>query len=421
MKNKHSAITNTRLTAFNILSLVEKGQFAQELIDRSLKNNDFTKKDRKLLPQLVYGTLRYKGSLDTLIKQKMSIENRIILRLAGFQLIYLDKVPHHAIVNESVELAKIVSSRKSVGFINAILRQWTSTDIKIKIPDPKSNYVKYLSVKYSFPEWLARRWLKEYAGKNTEKLCEYYNTIPEIVIRVNTLKTTPEELRKSISLLETTHPLGFILRSEDSIVELPEFKEGLFQIQDTSSMFVVDLLNIKPDMSVLDLCAAPGGKTCYIAQLMQNKGKVVAVDRTKEKVKLINDNCKRLGIDIVRTVISDGNKLQEKNFDRVIVDAPCSNTGVLNRRIEVRWRLMQSDFERLSQIQLRILESGARALKVNGMLVYSTCSIDKEENQNVVNKFLSANPNFKLQETVQKLPHIDLIDGIYAAKIVKMN
>lgn len=380
--------------AFQILQKVSKGRFAQDLL---LEVPDLFSKDRALLTQLVYGTIRYQGALDKIIPRNTSLVNRIILRLAGYQMFFLTKIPKYAIVNESVELAKYY--RGAPGFINAILRKWCA--------DPPK-----LADRYSHPDWLVKRWIKLFGKEETEKLCEFNNQIPPIIVRINTSKSIPDNILQHLE--KTQHLLGYILKDRTSVKELL----GYFQVQDISSMSIVDLLLPKPDMRILDLCASPGGKTCHIAQLMQNKGEIIAVDISREKIELIEENCNRLGINIVKTVIGNGRKVQLGKFDRILVDAPCSNTGVLRRRIEARWRLKPSDFERLHNIQLALLENMAGQLKSNGRLVYSTCSIDPLENEEVVEKFLKKHSNFRLVDKVNKIPHIDNMDGVFGAAIV---
>lgn len=386
--------------AFEILLKVQKGRFAQDLLEEI---SGLSSKDIRLLTQLVYGTIRYQGALDKIIPTRISIENRIILRLAGYQLFFLTKIPKYAIVNESVELAKKFSTSKSTGFINAVLRNWCRNPPEIQD-------------RYSHPDWLVKRWIGIFGKEETEKLCEFNNQIAPLYVRINTLKSIPSHILQQFE--KTIHPLGY--RAKKSFSELEGFREGYFQVQDISSMSVVDLLDANPDMRVLDLCASPGGKTCYIAQIMQNRGEIIAVDVSEEKVRLIEENCNRLGVRIVKTVIGDGREVNLGKFDRILVDAPCSNTGVLRRRVEARWRLKPGDFQRLAKLQLELLENACRQLKQGGKLLYSTCSIDPVENEEVVEKFLNRHSDFRLEGKIKKLPHIDNIDGVFGALFGKI-
>lgn len=382
-----------RSLAFEILRKVHRGRFAQDLLEET---PDLPVRDRALLTQLVYGTIRYQGALDKIIPPNTPLVNRIILRLAGYQLFFLTRIPKYAIVNESVELARQYGGSKS--FINAILRKWC-------------NSAPVINDRYNHPNWLVKRWIRLFGKEETERLCEFNNQIAPLVVRINTLKAIPSEAFKQFE--KTGHPLGFVLKDRRQI----DFSKGFFQAQDISSMYIADLLDVKPGMQVLDLCASPGGKTCHIAQLMDNKGEIIAVDTSREKIELIEENCDRLGITIVKTIAGDGRKLDLGRFDRILVDAPCSNTGVLRRRIEARWRLRPSDFQRLARLQLELLENAARQLKPGGKLVYSTCSIDKSENEEVVEKFLSRNKDFRLVDALKKFPPADNMDGVFGALI----
>lgn len=414
MKERNLAAETVRSAALRILLEVEKGKYAQGLV------NSFpgAEKDKRLLGQLVYGTIRHQGTLDTFIKQKTSKVNQLILRIAAFQMLYLDRIPDYAIVNESVNLAKKFSTQKSAGFINAILNNWLRSRPQLDLPNPQKDFTNYLAVKYSFPVWLIKRWLNNFSKQDVEKLCMFYNEIPPLLIRVNTLKTTALELQGILQTKTTVHSLSLQLETSGAIEKLAGFKEGLFQVQDIANLFVVDSVEVKPGMRVLDLCAAPGGKACYLAQLMQNQGEIVAVDLSAEKINKIKENAERLGINNICIVKTDGRKIAEGKFDRVLVDTPCSNTGVLRRRVEVRWRLRKDDFFRLNKLQLELLSAGARSLKDDGVLVYSTCSVDSEENEGVINNFLLKNPHFKLKNSFQKLPFRDQMDGVYAAQLV---
>lgn len=382
-----------RSLAFKILQKVEKGNFAQDLLEEV---SDITDRDRSLLTQLVYGTIRYQGALDKIIPPNNPLVNRIILRMAGYQLFFLSRIPKYAVVNESVELAKEFSTTKTSKFINAVLRNWCRHPPKI-------------TDKYSHPDWLVKRWENLFGKEDIEKLCKFNNEIPPIIVRKNTLRSIPKGVLEQLEV--TSHPLGFVLKKPIG------FKDGYFQAQDISSMYIVDLLDVKPGMRILDLCASPGGKTCHMAQLMQNKGEVIAVDVTKEKIKRLEENCERLGVTIVKTVVSDGKQVDLGKFDRILVDAPCSNTGVFRRRLEVRWRLKPSDFQRLAKIQLELLENASRQLKLDGKLVYSTCSIDPIENEGVIEMFLKKHSNFTLAETIKKTPYRDNMDGVFGAKV----
>jgi len=391
---------SVRFIAFKILEKVEKGSFAQDLLDEVPSINH---KDRALLTNLIYGTIRHQGAIDSIIQQNISLNNKIILRIAAFQLLFLSRIPEYAIVNESVNLAKKVSSKKSAGFINAVIRNWCRN--RPKIED-----------KFSHPEWIIKRWTNLFGQEETQKFCQFNNEIPPVFVRINTLKTVPSQVMSQFK--KTIHPFGYKLIEKGHVSGLPGFKEGMFHVQDLSSMFLVDLMDVHAGMRVLDLCASPGGKTCSIAELMNNSGEIIAVDISNEKIKVIEENIKRLGINIVKTKVGDGAKIKLGHFDRILIDAPCSNTGVFRRRVEARWRLREDDFKRLQKTQMQLLENVKDQLNPGGKLVYSTCSVDPIEDEEVVDMFLLKNKNFKLFKTMKKLPFKDDMDGVFGAVMV---
>ena len=386
-----------RRKAFEILVKAERGEFARDLLEGE---DRITGKDRGLLTQIVYGTIRYQGALDRIIQPHIPIENRIILRIAAYQLIYLSRIPRYAIVNESVDMAKIYSTIRSSRFINAVLRKWCRE-------------VPQVDEKYTHPEWLRKRWIRQLGHRQAEKLCSFNNQIPPLMVRINTLKVAPLSVKKQFKKIG--HPLGYATEIDGPVSKLRGFKEGYFQVQDISGMYVGDMVDVRPGMRVLDLCAAPGGKTCHIGQKMRNRGEIVAVDVSANKIDKIKENCRRLGIKNIKTVVGDGRKINLGRFDWILVDAPCSNTGVLRRRIEARWRLRQDDFKRLAKLQLELLDNAARQVKRKGKIVYSTCSIDKEENRDVVEKFMKNHHGFRLQKVLIRTPYKDDMDGVYAA------
>jgi 16S rRNA (cytosine967-C5)-methyltransferase len=391
---------NVRFLVFKILEKVEKGEFAQDLLDETPV---IPPNDRALLTNLVYGTLRHQGAIDKIIQPNISLINKIILRIACFQLFFLSRIPEYAIVNESVNLAKKVSSQKSAGFVNAVIRNWCRN--KPKIED-----------KYSHPEWIIKRWVNLFGEKETELFCKCNNEVPPLYVRINPLKSVPNAVMAQFE--KTPHPYGFKLTEKGSVANLLGFKDGMFHVQDLSSMYLVDLLDARPGMHVLDLCASPGGKTCSIAECMNNTGEIIAIDVSEKKVSVIEDNCKRLGISIVKTKIGDGTNIKLGSFDRILIDAPCSNTGVFRRRVEARWRLKPDDFKRLQKTQMQLLENAKDQLKPGGKLLYSTCSVDPTEDEEVIDGFLSKNKNFKLGEIVKKLPFKDNMDGVFGAVLI---
>ena len=342
---------NVRALAAQVLIAAEK-QFVDEALEAQ-RGAALSRRDKALLTTLAYGVTRWKRELDWLIDrcaQRVHPEIRQHLRIALFQMRHLDKIPRHAAVNEAVELAKGVS-RKSAGFVNAVLRKAAD----MELPDT-------VGVRTSHPDWLIERWRRRYKGRDLDGILAADNAILPLTIRPNPLKAT-----------------GPIEVEGDPAAD-PRFDEGLYTVQDETSMKVAPLLDPKPTERILDLCAAPGGKTTHLAELMGGKGLVVAVD-LPDRIGLVAESAKRLGLANIECVAGDGATVAFKApFDGILVDAPCSNSGVLSRRPDVRWRLKEKDISGAVEVQRRLLENAARLLKPYGRLVYSTCSLEPEEN-----------------------------------------
>jgi 16S rRNA (cytosine967-C5)-methyltransferase len=419
------------------------GEFTENLLDRALAGARLLPADRGLCQELVYGVVRWQAALDWLIaqktggrEQKPGLQN--LLRLGLYQIFWLDRIPAHAAVHETVELAKHGGFGQQAGFINAILRgclRETDATRKLladlKATDPATGC--------SHPEWLVARWQKYFGADKTAQLLEWNSTPPKTFARVNTLKfsgtgETPVPLPRNTGDLLTRwreenvdydfvrrdwleENLVFELKSYPSLNSLASFRDGWFYVQDPGTLLAPRELGAQPGETVLDLCAAPGGKTTYLAQLMNNDGKIVACDISEDRLKLIRENCARLGVTCVETTQNLKLKIQNLKFDRILVDAPCSNTGVLRRRVDLRWRISPAEILRLRQTQLDLLKLAATKLKPGGVLVYSTCSLEPEENSEVVKEFLATHSDFKLGAERALLPFADSVDGAYIARL----
>jgi 16S rRNA (cytosine967-C5)-methyltransferase len=420
-----------REIAVRVLALRGKsGQYVEQLLERELARHRLSAQDRGLCQELVFGITRWQGTLDWLVARKtegraQNAKIRLLLQLGLYQLFWLQRIPDHAAVHETVELGKRLGFGARAGFINAILRgyardrdQTRSVLEELKVSDP--------AIGYSHPEWLVRRWQSRWGRENMLQVLRWNNTPPQVFARMNRLKTDAPGLverwrkegiefeQRSYGWAETG--LVFELRSYPPLAECESFQDGLFYIQDPSTLLAVEQLAPRPGEMILDLCAAPGGKTTFIAQLMGNRGRVVAHDAQAGRLKLVDENCRRLGVTCVETVTALDSGTE---FDRILIDAPCSNTGVLRRRVELRWRLQSAEIARLRKGQLALLAQAAQRLKQSGLLVYSTCSLEPEENQEVVTEFLGANPQFQLEGQRQLLPFGDQVDGAYVAKLRK--
>lgn len=441
---------NSRELALKILFQInEEGAYANLALDKALfscKNLD--PRDRGLITEIVYGSVKYRGKLDYILNQfaktkvkKMDHWTRNNLRMALYQILFLDKVPDSAAVDESVKLAKRYGH--SDKFVNAVLRNYLRGKETIVWPDQQKDPIAYLSVMYSFPEWMVTRFVQQYGFAQAEKLCQYYNQPAPLWIRTNTLKITREALKmqleqNGITVTESRFtPEGLQIHSAVNLHKLQAFQKGLFTVQDESSMLVALAAEPEKEQRVLDVCSAPGGKATHMAQLMKNTGVIYACDIHKHRLELIEENCKRLGITNVKTIEQDGTILTrrwQEPFDIIVCDVPCSGLGVLGRRADARWAKESEDIAGLCGIQKRILEEAAKLVVPGGTLIYSTCTITPEENQNMVEQFLLRHPEYELDETltdcwlnmekacngfIQFLPFEDAMDGFFIARMVR--
>lgn len=422
-----------REIAARVLQRRQEGGFVEHLLDQALANARLSPPDRHLCQELVYGTVRWQATLDWLVarkapgrQQKPFLQN--LLRLGLYQIFWLDRIPAHAAVNETVELARQSGFGPQSGFINAVLRGYlreveaTRKLLEdLKISDPATGF--------SHSEWLVKRWQQRWGLDATAKLLQWNNTPPKTFARVNTLRTDAGKLISQWrdegvgydfvrnDWLEEN--LAFELKEHPPLANLPSFAQGLFYIQDPSTLLAVQQLDPQPGERVLDLCAAPGGKLTHIAQRMQNNGVIIAHDSSPERLQLVEENCRRLGVTCAHLVSSLANlKFPEsKPFDRILIDAPCSNTGVLRRRVDLRWRIRFEELERLRRTQLELLREAAALLTPAGTIVYSTCSLEPEENGNVVQEFLGGDSGFKLEHERELQPFADQVDGAYVARL----
>ncbi len=405
--------------------------YTENLLERAVTPARLSPADRGLAHELVFGVVRWQATLDWLIdrktqgrKQKAGLQD--LLRLGLYQIFWLERIPDHAAVHETVEQAKRGGYGAQAGFINAVLRGYLreADETRRMLGELKTTQP---ALGYSHPDWLVTRWEKQFGLERTRELLAHNNTPPPTFARVNTLRTEAGKLLEQWRAENVEYDfvtrdwisanLVFELKAHPPLTTLESFRKGWFYIQDPSTLLAVRELDPQPGESVLDLCAAPGGKTTLIAQLMNNQGRVVAHDISPERLKLVQENCQRLGVTNVEITAIPGSA--RPVFDRVLVDAPCSNTGVLRRRVDLRWRLQPGEITRLQAMQLELLQDAAARLKPGGTLVYSTCSLEPEENAELVKQFLAANPDCALQTERPLLPFADRVDGAYVARIAK--
>jgi 16S rRNA (cytosine967-C5)-methyltransferase len=390
-----------------ILKVEKQGSYSHLLINDALKKQDLNAADRGLLTELVYGTIQRKITLDFYLEPFLKKEPedwvQNLLRLSVYQLAFLDKIPEHAILHEAGEIARKRGHEGVTKFVNGVLRNI----IRSGFPsfNDISDDVLRLSIEASLPEWLAERLIDQYGYRQALELGEAFLVPPNQTVRVNTTETNPKSLVKEFadqgiaSKVSETIPWALEIE-KGSIANTNAFKTGKCTIQDESSMVVAYALELKDDLDVLDACAAPGGKTTLIAEKMNGTGSVMALDIHAHKTKLVEQAARRLNLLNIRTLALDARKatteFEEKSFDRVLVDAPCSGFGVLKRKPDIKYSKKPEDITRLSEIQLAILDEVSQLVKENGILVYSTCTIDQMENTEVVQTFLNSHPEFEM-------------------------
>jgi 16S rRNA (cytosine967-C5)-methyltransferase len=397
--------------------------------------------DRHLCQELVYGVCRQQALLDWLITRKSRQPNpspalTALLRLGIYQLFWLDRVPDHAVVHESVELTRLFGVGTQSGYVNAILRAYSRerTETGVLIDRLKSTQPH---LGYSHPEWLCARWIQRWGRESTRQLLEWNNAAPSTFARVNQLRTDPGRLllqwrEENVSYDFIRHDWipenhMFELKGHPSLQQMPSFIQGGFYVQDPSTLLATFTLDPQPGEAILDLCAAPGGKTTHIAQLTANQSHILACDLDPDRIALLRQNCTRLGVTSVATHLLPMDLQGESSvpipglgkarFNRVLIDAPCSNTGVMRRRVDLRWRIRLDEIQRLSRLQAALLRRGATALEPGGILVYSTCSLEPEENENLIRDFLIENPGFRLELERALTPFTDKVDGSYVARL----
>ena len=419
---------NPREKALQIINdVLYKGAFLEESLE-ILKKSNIDERDYNFIKEITTGVIRNRTYLDYVIKINSRVKiKRIhkiilsILEMAIYQMYFLDKVPDYSIVDESVNLAKIYGNRGSISFTNGILRSISKKDApQVKIEDSIDN----LSTFYSHPKFYTEYFYNNYGEEFTKKLLKANNEMPPFTIRVNTLKTSKSDLMNNLKELgfeieETVYDNALNILNPKGIIDTKYFDEGHFYIQDLGSILVASFLNPRENSSLLDLCAAPGGKTTHLAELMNNTGEIIACDKSLGKIKLIQENAKRLGVKNIEARVNDARVLNKDfidKFDYVLVDAPCSGTGLYRKKPDIKWNKDLEDIKSLAEIQLEILDKAKDYVKDGGELLYSTCSLSKIENEDVVNKFLENNKNFKIKklrdrEVLKLFPSTDGSDG----------
>ncbi|MBI5214885.1 MAG: 16S rRNA (cytosine(967)-C(5))-methyltransferase RsmB [Ignavibacteriae bacterium] len=436
-----------RGTAVKILNRIERTDaYMDKLLDIELKLDELSNVDKSLLAELVHGVMRWQGRLDYLLNSfthgnfsKTEINLKNTLRVALYQILFLTRMPNYAAVNEAVEFIKRLRGEKTANFVNAVLRNVIRNINDIQYPKRDENQLHYLSVFFSHPQWMVKRWLPRFDIPDLEKFLIANNEIPPLTLRINKLKITPGEflvlLDKEGIQYEGSQLIDFFIRVKTltGIAQLDIFRQGYFSVQDESQALPVLLLAPQSGERVIDMCAAPGGKSTLIGELMKNKGEIISVDKFDHKLNLLKTSCERLGITNVKTLATDASTLEIEPAEKVLLDAPCSGLGTLRKKPDMKWKREIEDIQVMVKLQEQLLERAAHLVKPGGVLVYSTCTTEPEENEMQIKKFVEQHPEFHIDNAskfvnknlvnpdglVMTFPHRHHIDGGFAARLIK--
>ena len=441
-------LSGARYSSIKILSRFERSDsYIEKLLDYEMKKGSLSPLDKSLMNEIVHGVIRWKGKLDWVLvgfyhgdylKCLNIVKNA--LRVALYQILFLDRIPIPAAINESVEIVKRVQGEKTAGIVNGVLRNIARNIDNIRFPDKAEDMIYHFSVMYSHPRWMVKRWVERFGEIKTEKLLFVNNRRPYTVIRVNTLKATIEQVEDVLKGFEMHFfPSPFLKESlivksnKPEVPTLDIFKEGWITIQDTSASLAALLSNVQPGNIVADVCAAPGGKAFFLAELMHDEGKIIAMDQYKSKLTFIEEGSMRLGLNSIETRLGDAREIKfDQPVDIVFADVPCSGLGTLSKKPDIKWKREREDIFGLVDTQRKILENAAKIVRTGGAIIYSTCTIEPEENQENIQWFLKNHPEFVLDAAEKYLPvevckhgymeifpHVHYIDGAFAARLVK--
>jgi 16S rRNA (cytosine967-C5)-methyltransferase len=438
---------NSREIALKILYHIEtQNGYVGETIQFFCRNLFLSSLDRRFVSEVVHGTTKMRRRLDYVLELFLSekLEGltpwiRNILRMGIYQIDFMEKVPESAAVDESVKLTKKYGHKGTVALVNAVLRSYLRDKSKVVFPSWEQDKVENIALFYSFPSWMVERWLEVFGEEETVKLCDSFNQRPRLSLRVNSLKIEPKDLEEKFKEEKIKFKQGKVLKNYYSIeskMDLSQFsplQDGWVYFQDESAGFPVMLLDPQPGEYILDLCAAPGGKATFIAEKMKDRGMVIAVDISLKKLETIKENCERLGIESVKLCCADARYFSCQPVNKILLDAPCSALGTLGRNSDARWRKQKEDIPRLQKLQLEILSHAAELLESGGVLVYSTCTLMPEENEQVIYLFLEQRKDFKQTDShlfvdssvvdekgfVRTLPPVHKVDGSFACRLEK--
>lgn len=447
-ENNVVTINPAREAAVKVITRFERSDaYLDKLMNGELEHRNFSQQDKALFGELVHGVIRWRWKLDWVLtgfyrgdylKCLNIVKNA--LRVALYQILFLDRIPEHAAINEAVETVKRIQGEKIAGVVNGVLRNITRNIDKIRYPVYEEDKVYYYTIMQSHPRWMIKRWIDLFGEEETVKLLEMNNKRPYTTVRVNTLNSDVSEV---MAYLRATNidfsqsgynEESLIIKSKGvDIKNLSIFIDGKITVQDTSASLATNLASAKPGDHIIDLCAAPGGKSFGLAQQIQNQGEIIAIDKYPSKLRFISEGSERLGITSIITKEADSSQLEsEAGYDIVFLDAPCSGLGTIQKKPDIKWKRDRDDIKLLNDTQNSLLDNAAKLVKPGGAIIYSTCTIEPEENENIVNKFLTEHDNFKIDPAenylpdavckdgfMQTLPHVHECDGAFAARIIR--
>jgi 16S rRNA (cytosine967-C5)-methyltransferase len=446
--NSFQLYHGARGLAVKILNRIERTDaYLDKLVNSELRSGELVDQDKGLLNDIVTGVVRWQMKLDWVLNgfyrgnfPKADVNIKNAMRVALYQMMFLDRVPHHAAVNEAVEFVKRLRGDKYAGVVNGVLRNIQRHLEEIRYPDRNENLIHHLSVFHSHPIWIVRRWVERYGEEQAEKLLIANNDKPPLTVRINKIRINPAEFIKILEkegIQYTPSPyLDHYLRLKNSggMAQLEMFRMGYFSIQDESAGIAGKLLDPQQGERVIDLCSGPGGKSMHLAEVMNNTGEVLSVEKYPSRAELVKSAAERLGLTNINVIVEDVNEIETKIADRVLVDVPCSGLGVLRKKPDIKLKREASEIAKLTEIQYRLLEKAAVLTKPGGVLVYSTCTIEPEENEMIVQRFLENHREFSLDDptpfvskdfvtpkkTVETLPHVHSMDGAFAARLKRL-
>ncbi|NOZ61012.1 MAG: 16S rRNA (cytosine(967)-C(5))-methyltransferase RsmB [Calditrichaeota bacterium] len=422
--------------------------YADILFEKILKEKELKPSDRALTQEIFFGVIRWQNQLNWIIDYFYQGDIaraprfiRYILQSGIYQLLYLERIPDYAVVNEAVRLARKRGGNFWSRKVNAILRNYIRKSEQVVYPDPSKDIVDFISVRYSHPRWLVQRWLERWGQSETISLCKTNNQSPLISLRANRLRVSAEDFAAFLAEenIEFTQiedvPDFFQVTSFAEIGRGEFFRQGYFSVQDASAGLACRLLSPQSGEKILDLCAAPGGKSGYLLELSSGKATIFSADVNFHRLQLVKQNLSRLKFATNRLIQADATNFSSGPVDKILIDAPCSGLGVLSKRVDLRWRRTPEEMRELPNLQMAILENAAKLVKTGGVIVYATCTIEPEENDQVVGKFLNIHPEFKIEHAdrfvperfvaaegwVQTFSHRHKMDGSFATRLKKIN